>query len=488
MAGNKHPGVVIIRRVLPSGAVRWQLRYRDPDTNKFKLPLFKEPVARDSEGPPRAVVQWAVETSKTIARRRRELESGAPRATGTSLRDAIGRYFKDHARLRPKTVQAYRGATDKLEAWAAGEGIDSADDLTRAHLLSFRAELANAPKQAPIAPELDDKGKPTGPRAKRGAKQATDKARSAHSVNRELRSLRTVLGYVRDLDLLPKVSHDDLRRALKRMSTEGERAEYLKVHELQALLDAALRHDADTVISRAEEADIRAEAKARGVSREAMRLVRPRGTTPRFDPVSSFVAFVLLTGMRVGEAIELTWDSVDLDALDHDGNKVGEIHLAGSKTKTKKARTVGLEVSPALHKILSALHLASGGKGRVFAITNDEADAAAKRLRKTFGAPQAFGWQMLRSTCATFLTNAPGIFGAASAYRSAKQLGHSVIVAEKHYTDVMRGIPREARTLEAAMQIEEHVGRVIASLDGKAEVRQVRQLPIRRKAKVSRDA
>jgi len=97
------------------------------------------------------------------------------------------------------------------------------------------------------------------------------------------------------------------------------------------------------------------------------------------------------------------------------------------------------------------MRLASGGKGRVFPFTRATAEAAAKRLRNEYGAPEKFSWQILRSTCATYLTNAPGIFGAASAYRSAKQLGHSVQVAEKHYTDVLRGIPRDARTLEEAM-------------------------------------
>jgi hypothetical protein len=61
---------------------------------------------------------------------------------------------------------------------------------------------------------------------------------------------------------------------------------------------------------------------------------------------------------------------------------------------------------------------------------------------------------MLRSTCATYLTNAPGIFGAATVFMSARQLGHSVMVAEKHYLGVHRGIPKEAHSLEAAMQIE----------------------------------
>ena len=98
----------------------------------------------------------------------------------------------------------------------------------------------------------------------------------------------------------------------------------------------------------------------------------------------------------------------------------------------------------------------------MFGLTEGEAQAAAKRLREEYGAPESFTWQALRRAYGTFLTNAPGIFGAASAYRSAKQLGHSVQVAERHYLGLVRGIPREARTLEAAMQIEDLVANVVA--------------------------
>jgi hypothetical protein len=114
------------------------------------------------------------------------------------------------------------------------------------------------------------------------------------------------------------------------------------------------------------------------------------------------------------------------------------------------------------------MHLANGGKGAVFGLTRGTADAAGKRLIAEYGAPKGFGWQMLRRTCGTFLTNAPGIFGASSAYRSAKQLGHSVTVAERYYVDVARGIPREARTLEAAMQIEDVMARVAERSSDKA--------------------
>ena len=56
------------------------------------------------------------------------------------------------------------------------------------------------------------------------------------------------------------------------------------------------------------------------------------------------------------------------------------------------------------------------------------------------------------STCGTYLTCAPAIYGAASAFMSAKRLGHSVTVAEKHYVGIVRVSP-EARTIELAMQV-----------------------------------
>ena len=120
-------------------------------------------------------------------------------------------------------------------------------------------------------------------------------------------------------------------------------------------------------------------------------------------------------------------------------------------------------------------HLKSGGKGSVFGITRGEAKAAEKRLIREYGAPAGSGWQALRRSCGTYLTNAPGIFGAASAYRSAKQLGHSVQVAEKHYVDVARGIARDARTLEAAMQIATQVQSVIDSI-GERPATRVRKI------------
>ena len=98
--------------------------------------------------------------------------------------------------------------------------------------------------------------------------------------------------------------------------------------------------------------------------------------------------------------------------------------------------------------------------GGTAAYTADMIEAARQRLINEYGAP-AFDWQALRSTCATYLTNAPAIFGAATAYMSARQLGHPVAVAERHYLGVHGGIATSANTLEAAMQITDPVRAVV---------------------------
>jgi integrase len=430
-AHSPHPGVVLIPPDASGGHTSWRARFVDPDTQKMKK-VRLDPVDVTSAEARR---EWAVRKAKALAKRRTDIELGAPKATGTALAEATGRFFKANSRLRPGTLALYRMIEDRLLAWAAAEGIRSADDLTRAKLAEYRSYLVSSPRLVHAAGEG------------RKAMRAAAEPRSGHTINSDLRKTGTILRHLIEIDLLPKLTELDLRRSLKKVQVTHERVEYLRPNELQQLIEAALRHDADTYkATRTEHAG----------EREA-------GTTRRYDPIAPFVAYVMLTGCRLGEALSVEWRNVDLNALDHEGNKVGEIHLEGKAVKTKRARTIDLAVSPALRTLLAAMRVKSGGKGSVFGIAEGAADAAAKRLRKDYGAPKSFTWQALRRTCGTYLTNAPGIFGAASAYRSAKQLGHSVAVAEKHYLGLVRGISRDARTLEAAMQIEDHVARVLAS-------------------------
>jgi integrase len=425
---SPHPGIVLIRP--DAEHAHWRARYVDPDTGrstKVKLDALAVPTAE-------ARREWAIRKARSLAKRRMELETGAPRATGTALEAAVDRYYEANKQLRPKTLRDYHAATRKLLAWASANGVHSADDITRAKLIGFREQICAEPKRAAA------RG------GKRGTRKATREPRSAHSINRELRAVRVVLGYLAECDLLPKVREGELRRALKKRPTPTEHATFLRSPEIAALIEAALAHDAETFV------ETRAEHVGEGTA----------GTTPRFVPVAPFVVVLLLTGLRLGEALALQWSQVDLDAVGDDGAPLGDIRL-NSATKTRQARVIDLAVSPMLRELLEALRERGKRTGKVFpAIGYDAAGGIAKRLRTRFEAPEAFGWQTLRSTCGTFLTNAPGIFGAASAYRSARQLGHSVAVAEKHYLGVLR-VSAAARTLEEAMGIESLLARVTSN-------------------------
>lgn len=440
---SPHAGVALLKPDPASRKNYWRAQFVDPDTGKTVKVRLDPLVITTAE----LRRDWAIRKAKALATRRTAIADGAPRGTGAALDETIARYYQAHPQLRPTTLTAYRFATDRLLAWSREHHIESADDLTRPRLMEWAAMMTATRKSAPAQG------------GKRGRRTPAAKARSAHTINQNLRSVRTVLGYLVDADAFARLTHDDLRRSLKRLQVSHERLAYMRPTDLRTLLEAALRHDADTF------SETRAQHTGHG----------ERGTTPRHEPIAPFVAAVLLSGMRLGEALAMQWAHVDLQALDNHGAVVGEVHLPGSTNKTHQARTIDLAVSPALRRLLAALHIKAGGKGSVFELTHDMVQAAGKRLRGTvtrklqtggYGAPDDFTWQALRRTCGTYLTNAPGIFEGASAYRSAKQLGHSVVIAERHYVDLARGIPRDARTLEAAMQIADVLERVIASVSG----------------------
>ena len=313
------------------------------------------------------------------------------------LADAIKAYFETaEDKLRDSTVDLYRAATDRFKEWAEGEGILGTEALTATKLPGFRDYLLAQRKQGYV----------TG--GKRGARKRTREKLSPQTINWQLRGVKTVLNHLR-LRGVVALSRDAISDALTPTKVPRDAPEFLAAADCGRLLEAALRHDADTVITREEEERLRRAARTQGITRKAMAKIQPEGTTPRHPPVAPFVATVLLTGMRVGEVLALKWSGVDLDALDADGKVAGEIRLRAGATKTAHARTIGLEVSPALRKVLAALKLRAGSPTYVFGgsrpMLRTLPEAARRRLVDTYGAPQ-FSWQTLRRTCGTYLTNA----------------------------------------------------------------------------------
>lgn len=440
--GKAHRGVTLIR---PNEKARtgWRARYVDPDLEKMVWETLD--AALDTV---ELREDWAARKAKGLALRRLELMGGAPRALGTGLATAMKRYFDDHPRLSEETLTLYRSATNKFLAWATKAGLESVDDFDKGKLVAFSAVLAKEPKRV---------CKPGG---RRGERATAKTMRSANTVNRELRSIGAALRYLRRLGLLAKLSSDDIKDGLQKLKAPPKRIEYLKPHDLQKLLSAALQHDAETF------AATRTEHAGK----------RPRGTTQKYEPIAPAIATALITGLRVSHLLGLDWSDIDFEALDDNGKAVGEIIPQGGSA-TKRTGLIGLEISPGLRRLLAAMKLQSGGRGKVFRLTESEGKAALKRLTTkkdddgktlTYGAPPGSTWQTFRKTCGCYLTNAPGIFGSASAYRSARQLGHSVQIAERYYVNVVRGIPKGARTVEAAMQITKQLERVIEAVSSHA--------------------
>jgi integrase len=204
---------------------------------------------------------------------------------------------------------------------------------------------------------------------------------------------------------------------------------FLKTHEIAALVEAALKHDTVTFSLTRAEHDGRAEP----------------GSTRRYAPISPLVLIALLTGCRFGEVASMRWASISLAE--------NEILLSHSETKTRQARRIDLTPTPLLAALLRAMEAAREGEycvGGAVPLRRDTAEAARKRLILKFGAPK-FTWHDLRRTCETYLTCAPAIYGGASAYLSAKRLGHSVAVAEAFYVGAVTTIDKTSTTLEGAM-------------------------------------
>lgn len=434
---SSHPGVVLAKTKHRSGAVSWRARYKDPATEAVKWATLPAEDARTRE----SRAEWAKDLAERLTRQRTTITTHGPVADPESIEGAVGAFLetaKRTKRLRERTITTYGLAFRRFREWASEAKVRTTTELTQAHLAALRDYLAAVPKRAP---EVG---------GKRGATRGVEgEVRSPVSVNREMRSLVTLLNDWRRRGLVPYLTTDAITDGLRALDAPLDAPAYLTASQIKSLLAAALRHDADTFAE----------------TREEHRGARAVGTTRRYPAIAPFIAFVLLTGCRRGEALSLEWGDVDLDALDASGAAVGELRLRSENVKTKRARTVGLEVSPALRRLLAALKLRAGEDVRVFSgLTEAAAESARVRLVSTFGAPAGWSYQGLRQTAATYLVNAPAIYGAASAFLAAKQLGHSVAVAEKRYAGQLRGLDREARTLDAAMGIERELAAVLADI------------------------
>lgn len=404
--------------VTPAGAKVWRFRYRFGGTRQ-RLTLGHYPAmgvaAARSEAAKLRNTLWSGEDP--AAHRDRGSVRSAASSDPATVDAVLDSYIADRQPdWRPNTARNYLAAIKTFRDWARASGLRSAADLTPSALANFRRHAIERPQ-----------------RSRHATASNAEQPRTRNAVNSELRAIKTMLQTLRKAGRLPSITaRDHITDNLGALAIKRTRPDPLRPEQLRELLDACRRHDADE---------------------------HPPA------PIGPLVVLVLLTGMRVGEALQLTWSDVDLGAqvIRVRAYKVGE-------------RVVNLRVCPVAVQLLASLPRSGA---RVFAHTKKSARTARLRLVADYGAP-AFLFSTrhsraddgdggasrsvptLRSTCGSYLTCAPGIFGAASAAMSALQLGHSVKVAQDHYVGALWDIPASATTVEAAMQIEAELAAIVA--------------------------
>lgn len=333
-------------------------------------------------------------------------------------------YLKSRRGRWAKTTFVTKASSCRMfAAWAE---TMTAADITAGSLDNYHTVALNRPRR------VKAKG------GKRGETRATTDQRSPVAINNELKMVRMMLQALRKAKRLPNIeSSDEINDNLQTLTDNRQPPRPLKTEEIQTLLDVSLRHDA--------------EAGA--------------------HQIAPFVVFMLLSGIRLGEALKLTWEDVLFDQE--------LINVPASKAKMGRPRDVVLQVCPTLLRLLRALRVsASSGTARIFeGLTKDIATTVRKDLVKA--GVTDFLWSTTntkqggvprptaRATCGSYLASAPGINGGndASDFFASKQLGHRMEVGQKHYYVPIRGVPKKAKTVEAAMGIQREVGLVIAQVE-----------------------
>lgn len=446
---SPHPGVVLLRRewIRDDGTrgVSWRAKWHDPDDGERekRLTLDSPELGLTTH---EARVAWAGKKADHLRQRRADLKAGALAHTRKPLRQAVEDYVTHSAATkRPATVEAMRPPLARFLAFAERRGLALTDDVRPHDLAAFRAELIAAKRTTSQGGE------------KRGTRKATADRLSPTSQNSYLKAVKACLHHLRRTGYLPHVgTAERITEALGGVRVPREAPELLTPAELRRLLRAAIAHDGERfAITRAENTGPLAAARAAAAAKARREGVEdpqlPSGSTPRYSPVGPLCTFLLLSGCRISEALALEWDQVDFDALDSAGAKVGAIRIRAEQSpRSGAARAIMLSVSPALRRLLTGMKLRAGGKGRLFPELSEATCKAALLRLVARGAPP-FGWHVLRRLCGSYLVCSPGIFGAASVFLAAKQLGHSVEVAERHYLGTVAGIPHHVTALEDAL-------------------------------------
>lgn len=158
------------------------------------------------------------------------------------------------------------------------------------------------------------------------------------------------------------------------------------------------------------------------------------------DPFAPIIKFYMLTGARLREGVDLMGEDIDF--------RRGLIHLRGSKTKSKRNRTIPFKQMPELHDLLKNQHPETGKpvfpslKNQDKPFHHTTVAHHIKRVFKSIGLHWA-STHTLRHTFASHM-----VMSGVEMWTVSKLLGHSSIsVTEKHYAHLAPKHAEEAMAM-----------------------------------------
>ncbi|MCC7510968.1 MAG: tyrosine-type recombinase/integrase [Planctomycetes bacterium] len=250
--------------------------------------------------------------------------------------------------------------------------------------------------------------------------------RSGATVNRYRANVKACLIYLDDLrpPLFPDFK--PLRKVLKRRPTDAPQARAFTPVELTAFLEAALEWESPDVTVTVK------RQKGQGKKERFQQSVSARPSTP----VSRLFLLLALTGCRLGEALGLTWEDVDLER--------GRVTIRAQKTgRTRVLPLVGApegDVAPNFLDLLKAWR--KEAPKAVFVLPHNGTDLpvfpkSAWQMVNERAELNRIGPQMLRQNFTSYAAS----LGIPSTVAALWQ-GHSAGVAERHYrAQVLERLP-----------------------------------------------
>lgn len=416
---SKHPGVTVFKEGRVGTLV---VKWIDPHTGKKRQRSLTK-MGFDSK---QEADDYLRTLSREIEDERRSVRIEGRKANACVewpkiIESYLDHYGKVHSEQSKKRTDH---ALYALREWLAADGRNCrlGGDLTRLDLISLHDWLAQLRQRQSCS-------------GFRGEYLQTDKPLSNASRNNYRSAIVALLNWARKRDYL-RINGDDIRDNLPKFREKQRLPVEVTTEELADLITAVVKHDLDSFHSSRSD-------------KHAYYTKEPSETAQtKYKPLAPLTFILMLTGMRLGEALHIRWENVDFDRK--------QIYVKADEgsnwdVKTKHERRVPFSDSPVLERLLTGLRLRRGENEYV--VAGD--DASSPRHFSRYSWDTIFGEgqrrvtpKMLRSTFATVLASARG---GPTPYELAHRMGHSVEVAAKHY--VAQSHPRVGLTVEEWMMV-----------------------------------